>query len=258
MSVQRIYRPALKPGTRRTELGHEDFHYLKHVLRLRTGDPVILFDGVGNEYDAFIDGFDASRVLLEIREERHVDDPSPPVILAQALPKEGKMDFIVQKATELGVKAVIPFTSARTVPKLTAEKAAARAKRWRKIAAEASKQCGGVIVPRVSEILTFEAMIDKAAGASLCLFFWEEEQDRGIRDIFSGTFGPAPSEISIVVGPEGGFSRDEVTAARKRGFTTAHLGRRILRVETAALVILSIIQYETGSIGSPPERNGDL
>lgn len=257
MPVQRIYRPALTPGTTKTELGQEDFHYLKHVLRLRAGDPVILFDGAGNEFEALIEGFDGPRVLLEIREERRVDDPTPPVILAQALPKEGKMDFIVQKATELGVRAIIPFTSARTVPRLTAEKAAARAQRWRKIAAESSKQCGGAIVPGVSDILTFEEMLEKAALSSLSLFFWEEEQDRGIRDIFSGPFRQEPSGISIVVGPEGGFSRDEVTAARKRGFTTAHLGRRILRVETAALVILSIIQYETGSIGSPTERKGD-
>ncbi|MCK9229159.1 MAG: 16S rRNA (uracil(1498)-N(3))-methyltransferase [Syntrophales bacterium] len=255
MSVQRVYRPALRPGTTMTELDREDFHYLKHVLRLKVGDTVILFDGVGNEYEAVIDDFGASRVRLEIREERPVDDPAPPVILAQALPKEGKMDFIVQKATELGVRTIIPFTSSRTIPRLTGEKAAARVKRWRKIAAEASKQCGNAIVPEVSEIRTFEAMIDEGARASLPLFFWEEEHHRGIRDIFSTPFRPDLSEISIVVGPEGGFSRDEATAARNRGFMTAHLGRRILRVETAALVILSIIQYEIGSIGTSPERN---
>ena len=255
MSVQRIYRPALTPGTTKIDLEQEDFHYLKHVLRLKAGDPLILFDGIGNEYSAVINDFGDSRVRLEIREERRVDDPAPPVILAQAVPKESKMDFIIQKATELGVRTIIPFTSSRTVPRLTEEKAAARVKRWRKIAAEASKQCGGTIVPRVSEIRTFEAMMDEGARASLPLFFWEEEQGRGIRDVFSAPFRPDLSEISIVVGPEGGFSRDEATAARNRGFTAVHLGRRILRVETAALVILSIIQYEVGSIGAMPEGN---
>ncbi|MDD5475238.1 MAG: 16S rRNA (uracil(1498)-N(3))-methyltransferase [Syntrophales bacterium] len=254
MSIHRIYRPGLTAGAGRTELEDEDFHYVKNVLRLKPGSLLMLFDGVGNEYTAVIEGFESSKAILSIKHSKRILYDSPSLTLAQALPKESKMDFIVQKATELGVRYIIPFTSSRTVPKLTADKAAARVTRWRKIASEAAKQCGGAIVPKVSEIVNFEAMLEEAARSPLALFFWEEEKSRGIRDIFSNPSGPEISGVSVVVGPEGGFSRSETAAARDRDFTTVHLGRRILRVETAALVILSIIQYEIGSIGLPLER----
>lgn len=254
MSIQRIYRPGIRESSTEEELGPEDHHYIKHVLRLKPGNRLVLFDGRGREYKTVIREFGTKSVLVDIISSHEIEDALPPLTLAQALPKENKMDFIIQKATELGVERIIPFTSSRTVPRLSTDKAAARLKRWRKIAAEASKQCGSPKVPEVSNILPFDAVLDEAANVPLKLFFWEEESRRGIGDVLKGETRLADIPLFFVVGPEGGFSRNEVEAAELRGFTTAHLGRRILRAETAPLVILSIIQYERGAIGTFPEK----
>ncbi len=256
VSIQRLYRPDIAQGASQKELGREDFHYIKNVLRLKPGDGLLLFDGKGTEYNGTIREFGKKKILVDITASDRVEDDAPPIILAQALPKENKMDFIIQKATELGVSRIIPFTSSRTVPKLSGDKAAARLKRWRKIAAEASKQCGSSQVPEVTDLHTFETMLDEAGDRTIKLFFWEEESRLGIGDILRGKTGLAETPLFIAVGPEGGFSGNEADLARRRGFTTAHLGRRILRVETASLVILSILQYERGTMHLSSQQKG--
>lgn len=254
MSIQRIYRPGIREDSAEEELGPEDHHYLKHVLRLKPGIRLVLFDGRGREYESVIRDFGKQSVLVNIVSSHFIEDALPPLTLAQALPKENKMDFIIQKATELGIERIIPFISSRTVPRLSADKASARLKRWRKIAAEAAKQCGSPRVPDISNILSFDTMLDEAADIPLRIFFWEEETQRGIGDILREEKHLVEIPLFFVVGPEGGFSRDEVETARGVGFTQAHLGRRILRAETAPLVILSIIQYERGAIGTFPGK----
>ncbi len=257
MSVQRIYHPGLTAGASREDLGAEDYHYVKNVLRLKPGDELLLFDGKGLESRTVIRGFGDKTVLVEIVATEEIMDDSPPLILAQALPKENKMDFIVQKSTELGASSIIPFTSSRTVPKLDPEKALKRVERWRKIAGEAAKQCGASRVPDISEIVPFVGMFYKLPLESIKLFFWEEESTCGIREALGSEEKLKSAPLFIVVGPEGGFSRREVDQARDRGFRTVHLGRRILRAETAPLVILSIIQYERGSLDMPRDEKGE-
>lgn len=237
-------------SSKREELGPEDFHYIKHVLRLKPGDTLLLFDGRGTEYEAVISQFGAKTVQVDITATHRFDDIHLPMTLAQALPKDNKMDFIVQKSTELGVSRIIPFTSSRTIPKLTGEKAAARIARWRKISAEASKQCGSTRVPMLEDIMPFTDMLEAANRHDARIMFWEEEPSRGLRNILQEAPLQEKAGFFIIVGPEGGFSRAEAAQAQERDFVTAHLGRRILRVETAALVILSILHYERGSLGS--------
>ena len=256
MSVQRIYRPGLLQESNQEELESEDYHYIRNVLRLKTGDRLVLFDGRGIEAQAVIHSYGKNSVLVDITATDRIKDDKPPLILAQSLPKDNKMDLIVQKATELGAASIIPFTSARSIPRLTSDKAAARVRRWGKIASEAAKQCGSASVPSVSDILSFRDMLGVAPGNSIKLFFWEEETRQGIEDVLHGKNGYNHSPFFIVVGPEGGFSRDEADEARACGFLTTHLGKRILRVETASLVILSIIQYKRGSMRLDGKQKG--
>jgi len=254
VTVPRIYSPGRKDSEGTIELGAEDLHYIKHVLRLTPHDPIVVFDGGGCEYDTVIDRFTPSGVFLTVRSSTRVDDFPVRITLAQSLPKESKMDLIVQKATELGVWRIVPFISSRTVPRLTEEKKTARVKRWQKIAAEASKQCLRAHIPDVGGIVSYQDMLAETDPEALNIIFWEEEAQRGIKEILTDASYMKKEELLIVIGPEGGFSRDEAAMAQERALITAHLGRQILRVETASLAVLAIIQYETGLIGSPVSR----
>ncbi len=253
MTIPRIYSPGQRGaeagGT--IELGREDLHYLKHVLRLKPGDRVAVFDGSGCEYLTNIDRYAESGVILAVSAMERRDKPPVRITLAQSLPKESKMDIIIQKATELGVWRIRPFISSRTVPRLTEEKGEARVKRWQKIAAEAAKQCAGTHVPEVTGIVRYGDIIGQRDSKALNIIFWEEESKRGIKEILRDAALSEKEEILIVIGPEGGFTRDEAATAVENGFLSAHLGRQILRVETASLAVLAIIQYERGLIGSP-------
>ena len=251
MTAPRIYSPGQKSADGAIELGKEDLHYIKTVLRLKPKDRITVFDGGGCEYETIIDRFTPASVVLTVSAVNHVQELPVRITLAQSLPKERKMDLIVQKATELGVWRIIPFISSRTVPRLTAEKRASRTDRWRKIASEASKQCLRAHVPEIGEIVSYPAMLDQANSQSLNIIFWEEEATRGIKDIFNDASSSKKQDIMVVIGPEGGFSRDEAAMAQEKGFLAAHLGRQILRVETASLAVMAIIQYERGLIGSP-------
>jgi 16S rRNA (uracil1498-N3)-methyltransferase len=163
------------------------------------------------------------------------------------------MDSIVQKATELGAHRIIPFRSARSVPQLTADKALARVLRWRSIATEAARQCGRADIPEVNDVLSFEEMLASAEDGTLKIIFWEEESERGIKKLLRDKRYEDARDISVIIGPEGGFSKEEVESAVRSGFISVSLGKNILKVETAAVTILSVIQYEVGIFGGEPE-----
>lgn len=250
MTTPRIYHPRAVETDASLELGEEDRRYLKTVLRLKEGDRLVLFDGRGSEYGARIEEWGEHNVSLTVLDRRHIHFPDRKITLAQSLPKGSKMDFIIQKATELGVSRIVPFVSSRSVPILTKEKAAARHTRWKRISIEASKQCKRTIIPELSELSGFEDMLALPSKDSLRIILWEGETERGLKDIMQESKDGGTKDCFIIVGPEGGFSRQEIDASRQEGFVTASLGRNILRTETASLVILSILQYEIGAIGS--------
>jgi 16S rRNA (uracil1498-N3)-methyltransferase len=249
--IPRIYHPPVPEGQDDIELADDTARYLKSVLRLGPGDAVHFFDGTGWEYRGVIGRFEGrgGTVRIVSRERVPVEFPVR-ITLAQALPKGDKMEFIVQKATELGAARIVPFLSSRTIPKRTEERAARRLERWRRIAAEAAEQCGRADVPEIAETRTFEEVLQSAPAGAVRILFWEAETGRSLRQILEGDAARAAKEFFLVVGPEGGLSAGEADAARQAGFLTASLGRLILRVETAALAILSIFQYECGLIGA--------
>jgi 16S rRNA (uracil1498-N3)-methyltransferase len=251
--VPRIYFPGITGKDEIFDLGGENLRYIKFILRMKKGDHLVLFDGAGWEYEAVIKNFSADGINVEVMGKNRIQDESPRITFLQALPKANKMDSIVRKATELGAFRIIPFRSARSVPQLTAEKAHARVSRWRSIATEAARQCGRADIPEVDDVLSFEEVLASTEGAALKIIFWEEESERGIKKILRDNRYEGARDITVMIGPEGGFSREEVASAVKRGFISVSLGRNVLKVETAAVTILSIIQYELGIFGGEPE-----
>jgi 16S rRNA (uracil1498-N3)-methyltransferase len=152
------------------------------------------------------------------------------------------MDLIVQKATELGISSIIPFLSDRSVPLLDAERSLRKRMRWQKVAAEATKQCGRTIVPQVDAIIPFRGLLNRWDENSLKIMLWEDEKNSTLKDLLK-THQPS-TRVVILVGPEGGFSGQEVAMAREAGFHTVSLGKYILRTETVGMSLLSIVHYE--------------
>ncbi len=258
MTIARIYVPhEMEPGDPCVLTG-ENRQYVLTVLRMRKGERLLLFDGKGHEYEAIIQAQDRENVILEIVSKEIIDTGAVPITLAQCLPKGWKMDFIVEKACELGAARIIPFFSERSVPQLTPGQAVLKQLRWQKVALEAARKSHAGGIPEVENVMTFRDMLGKADQQSVKIIFWEEETRMHLKQVLKERESEQNREFFLVVGPEGGFTREEVMEAEGRGFTSASLGRQVLKVETAALAILAIIQYERGSFGPNGQREGRL
>jgi 16S rRNA (uracil1498-N3)-methyltransferase len=218
------------------------------VMRLGPGDPVRLFDDQGWEHEGVFKSYDGRRAEVTIlRSYRPERESALQITLAQALGKGDKMDFIVEKAVELGVSSIVPFVSEHTVPRLSSEKAVRRQARWQKIALSASKQCGRTRVPEIHELTSFADLVRSPATGDLRVVFWEGESSCGIGQLKAERDQIA--SLILAIGPEGGFSVQEIALALRHGFRTVHLGKRILRTETAALAALATAQLLWGDLG---------
>jgi len=242
--VRRFFVEDLTCRVKVVSITGDEFHHLRDVLRLKVGDEISLFDGRGNNLLGKIEAItcDSASVVI-IKRLGDIRESPLEIILCQALVKAEKMDLIVQKTVELGVSRVIPFLTPRTVPKLSEDKMARRVERWQRIAQESVKQCGRGIVPRVEKVRTFSETL-KGWEGYLGLILWEGEKVNTLKGIYKEC-----SKVVVLVGPEGGFTAEEVKEAEGVGFTPVSLGPRILRTETAAITIVAIIQYELGDMG---------
>jgi 16S rRNA (uracil1498-N3)-methyltransferase len=230
-------------------LTDEDHRYLTRVLRLDVGAVVVLFDGKSVEATARVTRIGPRALELKIEERRPVEAiDRPEVTVVQALPKGDKLDFVVQKATELGAARIIPATTARAVARLdpAAVRTLSRRARWQKIAREAARQSGRLDVPDVEGVTTLATALKAAPKDALKLILWEGARHTTLRDVIPKK---RPQQIVIAVGPEGGFTVEEIETARQAGFLPVGLGPRILRTETAALVTLAILGYALGDLG---------
>jgi 16S rRNA (uracil1498-N3)-methyltransferase len=219
----------------------DDLRHIRTVLRKQPGDLLILLDGKGKEYTARIVRMERTEIIAEVVSEITREAPHPIITLCQGLPKADKMDWIVQKATELGVSAVVPLITERTIVKIKDEEK--RVSRWQKIAREAAMQSNRVDIPAIGRIASFKDFLrtqDPEPG-TLLLLPWEEGTVP-IKDILRETSGI--KKIIVLIGPEGGFSEAEAGAARGKGFHLVSLGPNILRTETAAIAVLGMIMYE--------------
>lgn len=235
MTARRLFLPPDRIGDGRAALTPEAVHYLRDVLRLEPGAEVELFDGEGGAYAARLEeGLGALR-LGPRREAR----PALPLWLLVALAKGEKMDLVVQKATELGASRVSPFAAERSVVRLDRERGEARAARWRRIAAEAARQCGRADVPAVAEPVPLAEALAAVPPGFARFVFHPGGEPLG---------GPEAPGVAAVVGPEGGLAPAEVDACEAAGARRVSLGPRVLRAETAAVVATALLQARFGDL----------
>ncbi len=239
--------PGLLQGTSGV-LGGELRRHLATVLRLKVGDTVRLADGTGREAVATITALEKDGILVDL-EPLTVDTAfgtTPRITLYQGLPKGEKLELILQKCTELGAAAIVPFMAARSVTRLEGGKREQRVARWQKIALESSRQSGRGTVPRVDFFPDLDGVL-KEGGHDLRIMLWEEEREQGLRQLL--VTAPVPASIAVIIGPEGGLTPAEAARAAAAGYRPVTLGRRILRTETAGLAVVSILQYLWGDLG---------
>lgn len=245
--MPRFYIPNPHIENKLLKIEGPEARHIRRVLRLRTGDEIIVFDGSGKEYEGTIVKEEPTSVVIKVGNLFSSKEESPfEITLAQSLLKGEKMDYLIQKATELGVKEIIPFFSSRSVPVLEKTKGGKRHQRWKRIAAEASKQCGRGVVPKIEPLKTYSEILKVPSPDFLRLILWEKERTR-LREVLESSRGK--TKVFFIVGPEGGLSIEEVEDGKRMGFIPVNLGERILRAETASLCFLSVLQYERGDIG---------
>jgi 16S rRNA (uracil1498-N3)-methyltransferase len=225
-------------------------HHIKNVLRLRPGDRIKLFDGTGFEYEAVIRKMSAEKVDVEILNKiRATLRSGAQIIVAQAFLKEKKMDDLVRKLCELGVAKWAPFFSQRSIAKPDANRLAGRTRRWHRIAAEALKQCRRADLPEIAGPLSFDEVLNLGKTCDLNIVFWEKDSTPLNSANESNETHPI-RKILLMLGPEGGFTQQEIEMAEHSGFLLAGLGPRILRAETATLAAVTLVQYLYGDMGT--------
>ncbi len=243
MRLTRVYVDAvLLPGSV-VELPPDTASHLAKVLRARGGDELTLFNGDGREFHGAIDTVRGSRVSASVGDSRQVDRESPlGISLVQCVPRGDRMDFIVQKATELGVTRIVPVLSQRSVVRLDNEQAESKAVHWRAVAVSACEQCGRNRLPTIG------------AARPLLSYLGDSLPGTGPRLVFEPESSPAHpaapgiAAVEIAIGPEGGFADEELEAFRVAGFSRAGLGPRVLRTETAAIAALVWLQARFGDM----------
>jgi 16S rRNA (uracil1498-N3)-methyltransferase len=227
------------------EISGAEARHIHKVLRLKEGDEIILFDGKGMEYWGTIESQKFHRVVVKVEGKSAPRRESPiEVVLGQGLLKGDKMDYVFQKTTEMGISAIFPFVSSRTIPKSGGEQAERRWRRWRRIVVESTKQCGRTVPPRVEDIRSFGSLLDWPSREFVKLILWEKELTP-LKERLRQMHGQS-KKFLFLVGPEGGFCEEEISAAEGRGFISVGVGPRTLRSETVGVAVLSILQYEFG------------
>jgi len=241
--LTRIYVDSpLEPGACITLRGGAASHVTR-VLRLRVGQALTLFNGHGGEHVASIDRSQGGEVTVAVGEHRPIERESPlPLTLAQGVSRGERMDLVVQKATELGVSRLVPVLTERSVVRLDARQADRKSNHWRAIAIAACQQCGRNRLPEVTPPAQLREFLRQAAGDRAGLLLSPGAALR-IEDV------PRPRNgVTVLIGPEGGLSDAEQEDAQAAGFTAVHLGRRVLRTETAAIAALTLLQREFGDL----------
>ena len=245
--MARFFLPSKLIHDKRGTIAGQELEHLRRVLRLKPGDRITVFDDIGWEHEAVIRSLAAAQGEIEIlSSSQAVRESTLQITLAAGLTKGDKFDFVVEKATELGAQTIVPFTSTYAVPKLDERRIATRTERWRKIALSAAKQCGRTMVPQVLPLCSFQEVVKQPAEQGVKLLFWEKETERSLAAVYESHRKAAT--VTVVIGPEGGFSAAEAELAQAHGFVLVRLGRRILRAETAALTTLSLVQYLWGDL----------
>ncbi|MFH1753793.1 MAG: 16S rRNA (uracil(1498)-N(3))-methyltransferase [Candidatus Omnitrophota bacterium] len=245
--MSRFYiNPGDKKGDR-IHVGGKEAHHILDVMRLKVGDPVTAFDGAGGQYKGVIDEVGNKSLVIKIIESL-VDKSSKgySLTLAQAIPRKEKVDYIIQKAAELGVDSVIPMITNRTVVKIKGDKASAKLQRWEKISREAAKQCGRGTLLKIEKPSRFTKILSRAGSYDLAIMpSVGHVAKKSLKTLLSSFSGRS---IIIFIGPEGGFDPSEFEAAANSGVNFVSLGKNVLKCDTAALSAISMINYALSDI----------
>jgi 16S rRNA (uracil1498-N3)-methyltransferase len=226
----------------------EDAHHWLDVLRVEPGMEAVVSDGLGGEAVGEVAQAAGGTVTVRIKERRQQDPSVVPVTLVQAVPKAQKMDWIIQKATEVGVQAIIPVMTDHGVVRLDEGRAGSRGSRWQKIATEAAKQCRTAWVPKVRPVVNFTTLMKARLPVETMLIGSLEPDAVPFKKCLAEWVTRRPRSVALLIGPEGDFSPAEIEAARWAGAIPVSYGTRVLRVETAALYGLSVLAHEFGSL----------
>jgi 16S rRNA (uracil1498-N3)-methyltransferase len=241
--VHRFYAPSF-PAHGEVPLPDEEAQHLARVLRLAAGDTIAVFDGKGREALARVESIASRRVMVTIL------DPRPPaleaavaVTLAQALLKSDKMDRVIRDAVMLGVASIQPFVSRRTEVPKAALKTGVRRERWDRTVISSVKQCGRAVVPQVLETVEFGELLASTSGRVRLMFVEPGSAGSAVVADLRSLEGQRPAEAVVLVGPEGGWDREEVAKAVAAGVTLVTLGRRVLRADAAGAIAVAVLRY---------------
>lgn len=232
-------------GDKQITIEGDEAHHAIDVMRIKEGDDIVVFDGTGREFACSVQTVDtkARSVTARIVSVKNYTEGSchAEMTLAQALPKKEKMDYIVEKATELGVSRIIPVLTERTIVRPDEGSSARKISRWRKIAVEAAKQSRRLSIPEIDGILTFRDLSEKASSYDLCLMACLTENTVPLKDALAEI---RSGRILVLIGPEGDFTDNEIAAfSRNKNCRLVSLGPRVLKSDTAGLFVLSVLGY---------------
>ncbi len=247
--MRRFYVSPANIGDQITIHGDEARH-IARVLRLQPQEMIIAFDGSGYDYEVKLLSVSSDEVTGTVLScILNTTEPPVDITLVQSLAKGDKMDFIIQKAVELGVNRIIPIQSDHSVVKLDQKRADGRVRRWNRMAMEACKQCGRSRLPIVEEVSRL-ALVLKKSPEIPGVFFYEQRKQEKLGDLINQHRQAMLEQgTAIFIGPEGGFSESEARMAQNAGLIMAGLGPRTLRTETASLIALSVLMWELGDLG---------
>lgn len=227
-----------------------DVRHVRTVLRLKPGDEIVLFDGKGLEYRAQITASTPKAITFSVLEQfPSIPEPTVQITIGQALLKARKMDRIVRQVTELGIYALIPVQSERSVPKPQLKQRGEREQRWKAIAQESLKQCGRSQIPRLGPLTSFEELVGASQAYDMSIIFHHDKSGLSMKDTRD------VRKVLAVIGPEGGFAPDEVKLALEHGFVCVSLGPTILKADTAAVAACAILQYAFGDVEGLPKKS---
>jgi len=226
----------------------KEARHISKVLRMETGDRLILSDRKGTRFLALISSVGPREVLVSLENPIPKPSPSPiEITLCQAMIKSRQMDYVIQKTSELGIYNISPFSSKRTVVRLGKDRLANKIRHWRQIAQSSTKQSDRDSPAQIGSVVTFNKLMERCKSEdALKVVLWEEEEIKDLKSLLMGY--SSLKKLIGVVGPEGGFSQQEIEVAKDAGFISVSLGNRILRSETAAITLVAIVQYELGDL----------
>ncbi len=242
--MDRYYLPSAQWHQEPLTLTGEEAHHATRVMRAKAGDEIEIFDGHGKHAVCTISHVERSAVSCEIKHVQHDPAPRFPITLCQSIPKGGNMEFIVQKAVELGVTTIQPLITQRTVAR--PDSLTKKQEKWQRIALEACKQCGQNYLPEIATPLHFAPWLKELSLYDTALIASLDEKSIHLKRYLENS--PLAGSIGLLIGPEGDFSPEEYTQAYDHGFHPISFGEIVMRVETASIYGLSVIQHERSSL----------